>query len=67
MSDDLVGLGDIAAICGVRRQTVDKWRMLGKLPAPDRIVVVSPVWRRSVILAWENRRRAEQARRAPRP
>lgn len=48
-----VGLSEIAAMLGVRRDTVDQWRSRGILPEPTWPSVGGrPAWRESVIRQW---------------
>lgn len=56
--ENIVGLIEIAPLCGVKRQTVDKWRWAGKLPEPDLTISNRPLWFRETIEAWANSRAA---------
>lgn len=49
---DLVGLTEIAELCGVGPQTPYRWRTRHVLPDPEWTVSGSPVWRRAVIVEW---------------
>lgn len=52
MSDDLLDSAALAALLGVRPQTISQYRRRRTLPDPDVIVGRSPAWRRSTIEAW---------------
>lgn len=52
MTLDIVGVREIAALLGVKEQTVRTWRYRKLLPEPDATVSGIPVWRRSTILRW---------------
>lgn len=49
---DPVGIPEIATRLGVERQTVDQWRLRGRLPGPDRVVGGRPVWAWATIRDW---------------
>jgi hypothetical protein len=53
---DLVGITEIAARLGVRRQTVDQWRQRGGVgfpgPSPDITIGGRPVWDWADVEAW---------------
>lgn len=49
---DVLGLAEIAALLGVQRGTVDRWRVRGNLPEPDGTVGGRPAWRTATITAW---------------
>jgi predicted DNA-binding transcriptional regulator AlpA len=48
----LVGLKEVAALCGVVDGTVYQWRTKGVLPPQEWLVSGSPVWRRQTIEQW---------------
>lgn len=47
-----VGIVEIAARLGVKRQTVDVWRVRGLLPEPKGLVGGRPAWDWPEIEAW---------------
>lgn len=52
---DGLGLVDITAIAGrlgVPKDTVNKWRYRGLLPAPDFDLSVGPIWEWETIESW---------------
>lgn len=56
LSDELVGIGEIAEIAGVSRQAVANWRVRAKdFPKPVIELVSGPIFRRSQIRAWLRR------------
>lgn len=48
----LLGIHEIAAMFGVRRDTVDKWRTRNVLPEPDEDLHAGPVWWETTIIGW---------------
>ena len=48
----IVGPGEVAAMLGVKRETVRMWRVRGLLPAPGRVISNIPLWDAGVILEW---------------
>jgi transposase-like protein len=40
----LYGVSEIAAELGVRKGTVRVWRTRGKLPPPDAVLAMGPIW-----------------------
>jgi predicted site-specific integrase-resolvase len=53
--DDLLGVAEIAALLGVRGQTVSVWRRRGQLPAPDVTVKAADLWLRETVVEWAKR------------
>ena len=51
-STSLYGLAEIADEIGVRRGTVAQWHRRGKLPAPDALLAMGPVWTEQTLLPW---------------
>lgn len=49
---DLLDSEGVAALLGVTRETVARYRTGGVLPAPDVMLGRSPGWYRSTIEAW---------------
>ena len=49
---DLLGNVEIAALLGVKIQTVHVWRTRGALPPPDYTLSSTPVWFRKTIVEW---------------
>ena len=47
-----VGATEIAALLGVKRDTVVQWQGRGVMPAPDWTVGGRPAWRVGVVLEW---------------
>lgn len=52
MTCDPVGIAEIAARLGVKRATVDQWRMRELLPEPRWTVGGRPAWDWADVLAW---------------
>lgn len=48
----LLGIHEIAAMFGVQRDTVDKWRKRGIMPDPDEPLHAGPVWWETTIIQW---------------
>lgn len=40
----LYGVSEIAEALGVRKGTVRVWRTRGKLPPPDHVLAMGPIW-----------------------
>lgn len=54
---DLYGIAEIATALAARPQTVAQWHRRGKLPQPDEILAMGPVWFAETIRPWiENER-----------
>ncbi len=51
----LLGIHEIAAMFGVQRDTVDKWRSRKLLPEPDEDLHGGPVWYETTIIRWARR------------
>lgn len=51
----LYGLGEIADAIGVPAPTVTVWRNRGKLPRPDAMLRMGPVWTARTIEPWIGR------------
>ena len=50
---DLVGPAEVAAMVGVHRQQVTRWRRNGKMPEPAAVLPPDrPLWYRSQIVKW---------------
>lgn len=47
-----VGIIEIAELLGVKRNTVDMWRVRGVFPSPRWTVGGRPCWNQSDVLAW---------------
>lgn len=54
--DDLLGPGEVQALCGVNRSTLKRWRDSGKFPAPWRELEQGPVWIRVDVETWHAKR-----------
>lgn len=66
----LVGIPEIKEMFGYSpdSQTVDQWRVRGRLPEPDFVFGRSPVWRYERIVAWGNETGREIVKHlAPKP
>lgn len=49
----LMGLGEVAARCGVRASAVSMWRSrYHDFPEPDSVLLCGPVWLESTIERW---------------
>lgn len=48
----LCGIHEIAAMFGVHRDTVDKWRSRSLLPEPDEDLHGGPVWWEATLIRW---------------
>jgi hypothetical protein len=46
------GITEIAEAIGQRRDTVSMWRTRGKLPQPDAVLKMGPVWTAASIEPW---------------
>ena len=51
-AEDLIGIGEIAVLFGVKRQTVDQWRHRGILPDPVWTISNRPVWSVEQLVDW---------------
>ena len=54
---ELVGTAELAAMAGVKANTVNQWRKRGKLPEPVAVLAQGSVWTKSDIEAWLQSRR----------
>ena len=52
MPPKFYGIAEIAAELGERRETVAQWHNRGKLPAPDEVLRMGPVWSARRIQGW---------------
>jgi uncharacterized protein YjcR len=48
----LYGINEIAEALGARPQTVAQWYRRGKLPEPDEVLAMGPVWKGVRIERW---------------
>lgn len=46
------GIAEIAKALEERRQTVAQWHLRGKLPPPDEVLAMGPVWLAETIRPW---------------
>jgi predicted DNA-binding transcriptional regulator AlpA len=53
-------VSEIAEALGVSRNTVAQWYRRGKLPEPDRMLAMGPVWTGRRIERWIEKTREEQ-------
>ena len=56
-SNPPVGERDVAALLGVKEQTVRAWLWRGELPEPDHLVSGRPCWHQRTIERWWAKRR----------
>ncbi len=57
MPANLYGIAEIAAALGARPPTVAQWHRRGRLPQPDEVLAMGPVWYGDTIRPWiENER-----------
>jgi hypothetical protein len=52
---DLVGVTEVAALAGVKPNTVAVWAKRGKLPAPAAELQAGRIWHRADIVRWLER------------
>jgi uncharacterized protein YjcR len=62
----LYGVSEIAAALGVRPNTVRVWRTRGKLPPPDHVLAMGPVWEARTIRPFVERMRSSSPERSGR-
>lgn len=48
----LYGIAEIAEAIGARPQTVAQWYRRGKLPPPDTVLAMGPVWTGKTLAPW---------------
>ena len=51
----LYGVAEIAQALGMRRETIAQWHLRGKLPEPDAVLAMGPVWTEATIRPWLRR------------
>lgn len=56
----LYGIAEIAEALGAKRQTAAQWYRRGKLPPPDAVLRMGPVWLKASIEPWIRSRLASQ-------
>jgi hypothetical protein len=49
VADKLYGIDEIAQALEAKRDTVSKWYRRGKLPRPDAVLGIGPVWKARTI------------------
>lgn len=54
-SVDLVGVTEVAAMAGVKANTVAVWVKRGKLPAPAAVLQAGRIWHKADIVRWLER------------
>ena len=52
MPNNLLAVREVAALAGVRPETIHAYLHRGKMPPPDLTISRSPVWRRRTIERW---------------
>jgi len=52
VEDKLLSIPEIAKMFSRAVGSVERWRRLGELPAPDETLGRTPGWRRSTLLRW---------------
>jgi hypothetical protein len=52
MSANLYGIAEIAAALGARPPTVAQWHRRGRLPQPDEVLAMGPVWYAETVRPW---------------
>jgi hypothetical protein len=52
------GISEIAEAIGARPETVAQWYRRGKLPPPDAVLKMGPVWIGRTIGSWLHQRKA---------
>lgn len=52
MADEIIGMSDIARLCGVAPSTVRQWLRRAVLPAPAGRLGQRPYWHAADIAAW---------------
>lgn len=57
MSTNLYGVAEIAAALGARPPTVAQWHRRGRLPQPDEVLAMGPVWYADTIRPWIDKER----------
>lgn len=57
MATNLYGIAEIAAALGARPATVAQWHRRGKLPQPDELLAMGPVWYGDSIRPWIEKER----------
>lgn len=57
MSMHLYGIAEIASALGARPATVAQWHRRGRLPQPDEMLAMGPVWYGSTIRPWIEKER----------
>lgn len=50
------GVAEVAALTGLKPDTITKYRSLGKFPEPDHRTARQDLWERSTIVRWMNER-----------
>jgi hypothetical protein len=58
----IYGIAEIGDAVGYPRQTVSAWYARGKLPPPDWILKMGPVWKAETIAPWIRRRKNDDER-----
>ena len=48
----MCGIAETARLFGVARETVDKWRSRGIMPAPDYDLDGGPIWHTTTLTQW---------------
>jgi uncharacterized protein YjcR len=54
----VMGIAEIADTLGMRPATVAQWYRRGKLPKPDAVLKMGPVWKEATIERWRKAREA---------
>jgi len=49
---ELLGVAEIAALLGVKAQTVSVWRIRAGFPPPDLTVASAALWRQATVERW---------------
>lgn len=59
----LYGITEIAREIGISPDTVSVWRTRGKLPEPDFVLAMGPIWKAGTIRSFLERVRKDAGRR----